>query len=78
MYILECSNKELSLSYVGKHLTLRGGVIWTRYSRGEDFFGFLLGDRFFDLKGGISFRLLYACPRMNLIPFSDEDTVRTV
>ena len=45
---------------MGRHLTLRGGVIWTRYSKGEDFFGFLLeGDRFFDLEGGISFRLLY-------------------
>ena len=30
-----------------------GGVIWTRYSMGEDFFGFFLGgDRFFDLEGG--------------------------
>ena len=28
-------------------------MIWTRYSGGEDFFGFLLvGDRFFDLEGG--------------------------
>ena len=28
-------------------------MIWTRYSGGEDFFGFLLGgDRFFDLRQG--------------------------
>ena len=36
-----------------------GGVIWTRYSRGEDFFGFLGGIYFLTSKGGISFRLLY-------------------
>ena len=41
-------------SYVGKHLTLRGGSDLDKiFPRGEDFFGFLLeGDRFFDLEGG--------------------------
>ena len=47
-------NQHISgVAYVGKHLTLRGGVIWTRYSRGEDFFGFLLGGiDFLTSKGG--------------------------
>ena len=42
-----------SLSIRGQASDSEGGVIWTRYSGGEDFFGFLLeGDRFFDLEGG--------------------------